>query len=113
LLPLSLLPLVGCGDPVWSVSGRAYRCDDKTSLEGVSITLEVRHSPERTARADGVTRPDGTFQMQVIAAHGSPGTLTLSKPGYVGVTHEYGKVPAKEERMSLCLTPMTPLPTLE
>ncbi|HZI10419.1 MAG TPA: hypothetical protein VE153_08475 [Myxococcus sp.] len=112
LLPLSLLLLAGC-DPIWSVSGRAYRCDDKRALEGVSVSLEVQHSPERTVREEGVTGADGSFRLQVIANHGAPATLTLSKPGYVGVTHEYRKVPPQGESMSLCLTPMTQLPPME
>lgn len=105
-LPLLSLLLLSACDPVWSVSGRAYRCDNDAALEGVSVTLELTWGSGQTRRADAVTGPDGHFQLQVIAEHNSPGTLTLSKPGYVGAAHEYRKMPPRDESISLCLTPM-------
>lgn len=103
LLWLSPLAFLAACDPIWQSAGRVVRCGDKSPLEGVSVTLAIGDSPGAVRTVKGVTDAFGKFSVQRIASHGDPAKLTLEKPGYVTLTHEYRGAPSLADSLELCL----------
>lgn len=105
LLWLPSLVLLAACDPIWQSAGRVVRCEDKSPLEGVSVTLAIGGASQSFRTEKGVTDASGSFFVQRIASHGDPAKLTLEKPGYVTLTHEYRRAPSLDDRLELCLNP--------